>query len=381
MKKTTRLLPAVLLTLGLLTAMQVSASDEAAQDKALRFRSDGSFKIMQVTDLQDIGLLSPAAKQLIKTALAREKPDLVVLTGDNIANFIPGLPAFLYRLYAGIAIGQFMRIFQRAGVPVAIVFGNHDSQDSLSREGQMEIYQKYSVFAGKARPEGYTLDGCANYRLPILNADGSEKFQLFFLDSHSDAVQRNQLDWLAAANDRAIPAMVFQHIIVPEIFDYLVPGDNALGYDVPDPSEYNYVRERPCPPSAAQYQGELAVLRTQGNVQALVVGHDHTNNFVVAAGGVDLINTASAGFNPNCNADGDRGVRVFTLRNDGSKYTEKTVRFREICTDPAARLMNRINIGEVSVPRVIATYLFLPLYPALGLIGKLFPCLCAGEML
>jgi len=348
----------VLAAIMMLAGTQVFAT--AREDEALRFNDDGTFKIIQMTDFQDVGFLSPAAKHLIRNALALEKPDLVVLTGDNIANFVPGLPVFLYKIYAKLAIGQFMRIFQKAGVPVAMVYGNHDAQDSLSREGQWEIYKKYSVFTA---PDEY-----ADYRLPILDAQGNEKYQLFLLDSHESAVEADQLDWFENANNRAAPTMVFQHIIVPEIFDYLVPSaTNPLGYEVPNPSEYNYVRERPCPPSAEQYCDELAILRAQGNVQAIVVGHDHTNNFVVPAGGVDLINTASAGFNPFCNADGDRGVRVFTLKDDGSKYAEKSLRYKEICTGPAVRLMNKVNVGESGGMRVVWTYLTAIIYPALAL--------------
>jgi len=350
---------AILLAVGLLAAAPVIASGEG--DKALRFNEDGTFKIMQVSDLQHLGILSPAAKHLLRNALALERPDLVVIAGDNIANFIPGLPEFLYRAYARLAIGQFMRIFQKAGVPVAMVFGNHDDQDSLHKQGQWAIYQSYSVFRA---PEA-----CGDYRLPILDAQGNEKFQMFLLDSHTNAVQSSQLDWLESANNRDVPALAFQHIIVPEIFDYLVPSEiNPLGYDVPNPSEYNYIRERPCPPNAEQYQGELAVLRAQGNVQALIVGHDHTNNFVVPADGIDIINSASSGFNPLCNADEDRGVRLFIVRDDGSKYTEKSLRYREACTGPAARLMNRVNVGDSGGMRVVWTLLADLVYPILSFI-------------
>jgi len=343
----------IVLALGMLMATQIFAG--AQEDKALRFRDDGTFKIVQMTDFQDIGFLSPAAKHLIRNTLALEQPDLVVLTGDNIANFIPGLPEFLYRGYAKLAIGQYMKLFQKAGVPVAMVFGNHDAEDSLGKEGQLEIYRSYGVYAG---PDS------AYYRLPILDAQGNEKHQLYFFDH---IVEQQQLDWLESANNRDIPAMAFQHIIVPEIFDYITSG--PAGYIVPNQSEYNYCRERPCPPAAKDYYGQLDVLRAQGNVQALAVGHEHTNNFVVPADGVDLINTASSGFNPFCNADEDRGVRVFTLRDDGSKYEEKTLRYREACTGPAVDLMNRVNVGKSGGIRVVWTYLVCLVYPILSLIN------------
>ena len=350
---------AIFAIIGLLASAQVVA--RAQEDNALRFNEDGTFKIMQVSDLQDIGFLSPAAKHLLRNAIALERPDLVLLAGDNIANFIPGLPEFLYRAYAKLAIGQYMKIFQKAGVQVAMVFGNHDAQDSLHKEGQLEIYQSYSVYVG---PDS------AYCRLPILNAAGEEKYQLFCLDSMENAVTVEQLEWLAEVNNRSIPAMAFQHIIVPEIREYLVESTaNPLGYDLPNPSKYNFIRERPCPPSAEQYNGQLAVLRAQGNIQALAVGHDHTNNFVVDAGGIDLINSASSGFNPFCNADEDRGVRIFTLRDDGSKYEEKTLLYKEICTGPAPRLMNRVNIGDSGGIRVVWTYLTCLAYPLLSLIN------------
>ena len=356
MRKYRRLLAAILCA-GLLMAAQVTAV--AAEEKTLRFNEDGTFKIMQVSDLQHIGFLSPAAKDLLRRAIALEQPDLIVLAGDNIANFVPRLWDFIYRPYAKLAIGQFMRIFRKAGVPVAMVFGNHDAQDSLNKEGQLKIYRSYSVYAG---PDS------AYYRLPILDAQGNEQYQLFLLDSNSDAVDTQQLDWLVSVNNRSVPAMAFQHIIVPEIRDFLVPSTaNPLGYDVPEPSEYNYVRERPCPPGAEQYRDQLAILRGQGNFQAIAVGHDHTNNFVVHADGVDLINSASSGFNPFCNADEDRGVRIFTIRDDQSKYTEKTLRYSEACTGPAVRLMNKVNVGESGGMRVVWTYLTALIYPVLSL--------------
>jgi hypothetical protein len=100
----------------------------------------------------------------------------------------------------------------------------------------------------------------------------------------------------------------------------------------------------------------------------VAVGHDHVNNYVVAAGGVDIVNTASAGFNPLCNADRDRGVRVFTVKENGSQYAEKTLRYREACTGPAVAMMNKVNVGEAGGIRVVWTYLSYLAYPLLALI-------------
>lgn len=53
----------------------------------MRFNSDGKFKIMQITDIQEIPDVSPDTIKLINAALEEEKPDLVVLTGDQIKGY------------------------------------------------------------------------------------------------------------------------------------------------------------------------------------------------------------------------------------------------------------------------------------------------------
>ena len=53
----------------------------------MRFNSDGKFKIMQITDIQEIPDVSPDTIKLINAALEEAKPDLVVLTGDQIKGY------------------------------------------------------------------------------------------------------------------------------------------------------------------------------------------------------------------------------------------------------------------------------------------------------
>lgn len=55
-----------------------------ASQKKLCVRPDGSFKVMQIADLQEIPAISPDTLKLMNAALDREKPDLVVFTGDQI---------------------------------------------------------------------------------------------------------------------------------------------------------------------------------------------------------------------------------------------------------------------------------------------------------
>jgi predicted MPP superfamily phosphohydrolase len=52
----------------------------------LKFKNN-QFKIMQIADTQEGKNVSPATLALINAAIEKEKPDLVVYSGDQIWNF------------------------------------------------------------------------------------------------------------------------------------------------------------------------------------------------------------------------------------------------------------------------------------------------------
>lgn len=49
----------------------------------MRMNKDGLFKIMQITDMQEIPKVSPDTMALLDAAIEDEKPDLVVYTGTK----------------------------------------------------------------------------------------------------------------------------------------------------------------------------------------------------------------------------------------------------------------------------------------------------------
>ena len=53
----------------------------------MKFNSDGKFKIMQITDMQEIPAISADTLNLLEAAVEAEKPDLVVYTGDQIKGY------------------------------------------------------------------------------------------------------------------------------------------------------------------------------------------------------------------------------------------------------------------------------------------------------
>ena len=57
--------------------------------KSLKFKKDGTFRIMQIADTQDTNITSRNTVEFIGKALDSENPDLVVFTGACVFNELP----------------------------------------------------------------------------------------------------------------------------------------------------------------------------------------------------------------------------------------------------------------------------------------------------
>ena len=347
----------VLLALTLLlSTFALSASATDTKDDLLRFNPDGKFKIIQVSDLQDNTNPVKKTAEYLREIAEDEKPDLFILTGDNISDSVArGFTKAHSEKKVRKAIDAFMSVFEEIGVPVAIVFGNHDAEGLVSKEEQMAIYQEYDCCI--AIDEGESLYGCGTYNLPVYSSDGEKVvYNLWMFDSNMyddvnggyDHVHEDQIEWyvktsneLKAQNDgQPVPSMVFQHIIVNEIFDALeevekqkgaVKDDNGKYFVLPEGAK-GTLREIPCPGEVDSLQFEKMV--EQGDVKAMFFGHDHENDFEVSYNGIDIVNTPTAGFGAY-GAD-NRGVRVITLdEKDTSTYeTELVTYLNNYCTEP-----------------------------------------------
>lgn len=333
-------------TASSVTAQEANTNEAAASENeaVLKFGEDGKFKIMQITDIQDNAFLEYATFTFLKDVVEAEKPDLIVLTGDNISG--GGSPV---KILADLAIARFMSIFDEAGIPVAMVFGNHDSEGPADKEYQMKVYESYDCFVGC---EGEDLTGCGNYYLPIYDAEGEEMlYNLWMFDSltynrHPEdendvayyendlegyaCVHKDQIDWYVRESNKlkeanggeVVPSMVFQHIVVPEIYDALIK-DASGNWALPEGAE-GVLGEDPCPP--AYSNGQFDAMVNQGDVVAMFFGHDHKNDFIVNHKGIDLSTTPGVGFSSYGNID--RGVRVIELdENDLSTYDTEVIRW------------------------------------------------------
>ena len=87
MKKLFSVLLSLIMIFALCTVAFAASENPSAP---LRFHSDGTFKIMQVNDTQDIDKMNKKTVAFLKKALETEQPDLVVVAGDILSDMFIG---------------------------------------------------------------------------------------------------------------------------------------------------------------------------------------------------------------------------------------------------------------------------------------------------
>ena len=368
----------ILSTIMLLTCFTVSAYDAESkgEENTLKFNNDGKFTILNISDIQDGYPLNELTRDYLINMLDKVNPDLVILTGDNISGYDA-----LDEEAAEKAIREFMDIFQARNIKVAAVFGNHDDEETTStKEHQLSVYKSYDCYVGES---GFCYkDRVGTYNLPIMKSDGSGYgFNLWLTDSGTyntendyggyACVYKEQIEWyketsakLAAENGgKPVPAINFQHIIVPEIYDALkeicLPrlgciirqknplNDKARYYVLPDGAK-GELREYPCPPY--YNNGQYDAMLEMGDVIATVSGHDHENSFEIDYKGIKIINTPTIGF--NAYNDQNVGARVFVIdENDPENFETYCLRYTDVYTEIddlyEARLLYNIDTTDI----------------------------------
>ena len=344
----------VLLLCGVYTVVPFAADLSRPQNAHLAFGQDGKLKILQVADLQDDAELSDSPKRLLRAAMESLRPDLVMLTGDNIAGY-----DCLTKQEAEKGIRAFMDIFAEYDTPVAAVFGNHDDdRTAFTKEEQMAVYTSYDCFIGceglvaEKTVDGRTMRNVGTYNIPVYaSADSSDvAFNIWCFDSGNynpdpeygsyGYVLPEQVDWyvqtsvaLQEANGgKLVPSVAFQHIAPPQIFKALrevsafYPGavsDRGKYYALPvgvNPLT-NWMKEAPCPPDPAFADGyrQLDAMIERGDVRAVFYGHDHVNHYVVPYEGIDLVSSVGCTYQSYNNDR--RGFRLIVLDRDQQTYT------------------------------------------------------------
>lgn len=324
----------------------------ADKNNELRFNDDGSFKILVISDTQDTDTPQKETIDMVESALNSVNADLVVFLGDNIAGNWKGVD----KEKTEKAIRNIIEPVDKKGIPFAFVFGNHDHEgltndkfgmtEEETKEFQLSIYQQYKTCLAV---EGEEMTGVGNYNLPIKSSKSDKTvFNLWFMDSNPYAeeggygyVQQDQTDWyiktsnaLKAENGgKAVPSLLFQHIIVPEAYQ-LFDEAKALTkgaqkghstrsdkyYVASDKIDQGELLEGPCPADIDHNQFET--WKQQGDILGAFFGHDHNNDFSGVLDGIRLTAVPAAGY---YSYGYNHGVRTITLNENNPESFESDI--------------------------------------------------------
>lgn len=316
-----------------------SASDEyRLEDTVVLEKQKGTdFKILNLADIHfsDYGYrlpLSLEGEATIRRLVAQVKPDLIVLSGDNVCS-----DGTYY------AMRQVTDLMESFGVPWAPIYGNHDD------EGNCDLNYLADVMAtGKhcLMRKGDPDMGVGNYIVNIVekNADGTRDIveSLIMMDSHHTQPNEKQKQWYAWAAEGAkrlsggkAEVSVFMHIPLPE---YRIAYDEAWdaenggwrgGYAAQGELNETVCCERDGNGDPVQ-RGFFDAVKASGNTKYIFCGHDHMNDFSLEYEGVRLTYMLklgyASGFQPGFNGGtqivvGDRGLtRITHLAVNGGLF-------------------------------------------------------------
>lgn len=347
-KNLTQLLAVLLVALTFLSGGAVMAKDAGPDQKAdtqLRFHEDGSFKIMQMSDFQDFvnaekTEANPRSLELMEKAIAQEKPDLVVMTGDQIGGNMDAAQLQDY-------IAQMVAPLEAAQVPWLVTYGNHDEDatDALA-EGwnkirQLDYYMSFahninqaSMSGAEATDDNGNTIAVGDMYVLIYDQKGEKPlYNVWALDSNRyadqggyDFIRHDQVAWYYETSKNLedkyglLNSLMFFHIPLPE---WAEMAHDALRYEVA-----GHKFENECPSDTNS--GLFAAISERKDVRGVFVGHDHVNDYVGNYRGIFLGYDANVGFQ-TYGLGGDennamRGVRVFELQADDlANFTTRMV--------------------------------------------------------
>lgn len=262
-----------------------------------RIRKDGKFKILQASDLHlatGYGkcrdavpnsynggpcLADPRTLEFVERILLDEKPDLIVLSGDQVnGDTSPDAQSAIYKYSA---------LFTKHEIPYAGIFGNHDDESNLNRAQSMAIMDGLPYSLSHAGPTD--VEGVGNYYIEVLSRNGghTSALTIYMLDTHSyspeekkyhgyDWVKQSQIDWFKSTSQglkrkhkeysHIHMDLAFIHIPLPE---YRNPENNVV---IGNWSEGV---------TAPSYNSHFTDALVEENIMFVSCGHDHVNDYCV----------------------------------------------------------------------------------------------------
>lgn len=303
--------------------LAASCSSKSTEDTDVQFRfHDGAFRIAHVADIH-YGCTETEKLSLIREMVTKtvedENPDLFVLTGDAVTGRDDAHKGWL----------DMIDVFDGAGVPWAVVLGNHDAEANEGINAD-SIFTYLSTARNIVNVRGAAkVFGHGNKALPVLHADNdSVAAVIYCIDSNDypvdedlkkvsyyDVIHDDQIQWYIDESNRfkamnggvPVPSVAYYHICLPEFLEV-----------ARDPNHHGKYQERCCP--ADINVGFFGKVRIQGDMIGMFVGHDHTNDFVGTYQGVALGYGRQSGVEDENDTKAPMGVRIVELKEGKREF-------------------------------------------------------------
>lgn len=335
----------LVLAVSIMLSMSVFAYAEQTDEINLTFGADGKFTVLQISDTQDDHYPAYDMENLVKLAIEKADPDLIVYTGDIVEDSRAGdigidgesgregveIDGDYEQTLANVK-ATCEAVFtpaEEAKIPFAVIQGNNDYQSGVTNEDWLKIFAEYEYCVTK--DESPDTDGRIDYNLEIKSSSGKTVFNIWLMDTEKGGVTAEQLDWyksesaaLKEANGgAAVPSILFQHIPVVEIGNFfeecnfwdegavIVDGKcYRLNHELAN--GYHMSAEIP-----GQSSEQFKVWKECGDILGAYFGHWHTEGYTGTWDGIELGMTYGAEFAK----PGPYGVRIFTVNeNDVENY-------------------------------------------------------------
>jgi predicted MPP superfamily phosphohydrolase len=251
----------------------------AQKTPVLKFNKEGKFKIVQFTDVHLKVENKPRCDSVvntIKTIIANEKPNLVVLTGDVCTS------ENVKEAWATVT-----KPMADAKIPWAVVYGNHDHEYGLTNKQITNYIVTLPYHYLKNGPQN--ISGSGNYVLEVKSSRTNQTRSLLYcLDSGDypyekdneelgkyDWIKFDQIQWYREMskqytkknNGKPYPALSFFHIPLPEYKEIkefqTTVGDRDEEISSPKINSGMY----------------NAILESK-DIMGIFCGHDHNNNYI-----------------------------------------------------------------------------------------------------
>ena len=273
---------------------------------------DKPFKILVTTDLHlcdDMELINKTLALLARHVEA-EKPDLILFTGDVVLTD-----------HQQVDCIQFGRFMEKMGIYWAYVFGNHEARAEKEYHKYLMLKNLTSFPHCLSKFGDPSLFGYGNFFINILSSEKTIQQSIVMLDSgrntsptHNvendapaelkcyDFLKKGQIEWYKnnilnlEKEYGKFKSIMMMHIALCEYQEVMELDENE-NYVPTGKAEILYGGMYESIGCSEFNSGMFKTIKELGSTQAVVVGHDHINDFCAEYDGVYLVYAQCGGYN------------------------------------------------------------------------------------